>query len=157
MVRGLDELNFQRIRFLTRVSGKTCWFQLEMFYRSSFSLAIKLVPLSDHKTDGIPRRAVNLSIPITQLLVSMEGTTSKCRARVVEQVNRIPIFSQSIFSQKRRMDQSSGTFGASRGTLGASRDTFGFRLQRAMINNLAAIDCSGSYHRRRISIDRLQF
>ena len=61
-----------------------------MFCRSSFSLAIKLVPLSDHKTDGTPRRAVNLSIPITQLLVSLDGTTSKCTARVVKPVNRNP-------------------------------------------------------------------
>ena len=60
------------------------------FCKSFLSLAIKLVPLFDQRTDGVPRRAANRSIPITQLLVSIDGTTSKWTARVVRQVKRNP-------------------------------------------------------------------
>ena len=54
------------------------------------SLARKLVPLSDQRSDGVPRRAANRSIPMTQLLVSIDSTTSKWTARVVRQVKRKP-------------------------------------------------------------------
>ena len=71
-----------------------------MFCRSSFRLGIKFVPLSNQKTEGIPRRSVNFSISITQLLMSIEGTTSKCTARVVKQVNRNHhLFAVDLFTE----------------------------------------------------------
>ena len=57
---------------------------------------MKFVPLSDHKTDGMPRRAVSLSILITQLLVSIDATTSKWTALVVKKHKGIPVVNLSI-------------------------------------------------------------
>ena len=105
---ALGGFNFHWIRYLTSVSDKVCWFQVDTFCTNSFSLATKFVPLSDHKTDGTPRRAANLSIPITQLLVSLDGTTSKWTALVVKQVNRNPhrfsvdLFTATKYRQKNR-------------------------------------------------------
>ena len=61
-----------------------------MLDNSSFSLAPKFVPLLDQIADGIPQRTQNSYDSITQLLVSIMGTTSKWTARVVRQVKRKP-------------------------------------------------------------------
>ena len=45
---------------------------------------MKFVPLSDQVTAGVPRRETNRSTPITQELVSLDGTTSTWAARVVK-------------------------------------------------------------------------
>ena len=48
-----------------------------------------LVPLLDQMTDGVPRRAMSLLVPITRDLVSMNETISKCIALVVIQVKQL--------------------------------------------------------------------
>ena len=53
-------------------------------------MAVELVPLTDHKTDVTPRRETNPSIPMTQLIVPIKDTTSKCTAELVRQVKRSP-------------------------------------------------------------------
>ena len=62
---ALGVFNFHSFRFFKSASLRTCWFQLLMLYMGSFSLATKFVPLSDQTTDGVPRRAQNLQIPIS--------------------------------------------------------------------------------------------
>ena len=104
MVGALGGLNFHLFRFFKSASLRTCSFQLLILYMSSFSLATKFVPLSDQITDGVPRRAHNRAIPITQLLVSMLGTTTKWTARVVRQVKRKP----HLFSVNRLTDTKKG-------------------------------------------------
>ena len=79
-------IEFPLDTFFTRVSVKTCWFQLRMLFNNSLWLAVKFVPFSDQITSGTPRLDTNISIPITQLLMSIEGTTSKWTARVVKQL-----------------------------------------------------------------------
>ena len=55
---------------------------------NSFSAPTKFVPLSDQIVLGVPRRAMNRSMPMTQELVSRDGTNSRCTALVVRQVKR---------------------------------------------------------------------
>ena len=85
----LDGFNFPLIPFWTKTAGASL-FQLSMQAKSSFWAPTKFVPLSDMMVVGVPRRAINLSTPITQELVSSEGTTSMCTALVVRQVNKKP-------------------------------------------------------------------
>ena len=54
------------------------------------SVAIKLMQLSDLRTEGLLRWAANRSIHITQLLVSVDGTTLMESSQEVEQVRRNP-------------------------------------------------------------------
>ena len=50
--------------------------------------------LTDQNTNGVPRREGNPSNLMTPVLVSGDRSTSRCTARVVEQVNEEPhIFS----------------------------------------------------------------
>ena len=59
---------------------------------NSFSAPTELVPLSDQVVLGVPRRAMSRSMPMTQELVSRDGTISRCTALVVRQVKRNPSF-----------------------------------------------------------------
>ena len=51
--------------------------QLSMHEISFLAEAAKFVPLSDQMTGGVRRRVMKRSIPITQELVSIDGTTSR--------------------------------------------------------------------------------
>ena len=62
-----------------------------MLVRSSFTVAMKLVPLLEQMTPRTPPQPDTiLSIPMTQLLVSIDDVTSKWTTRVVRQVKRNP-------------------------------------------------------------------
>ena len=76
--------------FYTENFDKACWLHPETFCINSFSLEVKLVPLSDHKTDEAAQRADKRSIQVSQLPVSIDGTISKQMALVVRQVKGRP-------------------------------------------------------------------
>ena len=70
-----------------------------MLFNISFSLAIKFVTFSDKMTVEIIGLQTNFSMSITQLLVSIEGMTSKWTAQVVKQLKNNPdSFSVELFT-----------------------------------------------------------
>ena len=79
-----------------------------MFWRSSSPPAMKLSdPLSDQRTDATLRRETNLSIPITQSLVSLDDTSRNTFREWWDKWTKIPVDSQSSTSQPRKMARSS--------------------------------------------------
>ena len=62
--------------------------------------------ISDQMTEGVPRRAMKHSIPITQELVSIDGTTSKWTARVIIHVIKSPNNSLSFVESLHRTGRS---------------------------------------------------
>ena len=98
----------------TSMVGSTRWIKLPLnSFLQECVVEDLLVPIVDvvhefffsgYKVCAVVRRAQNLSIPITQLLVSMIGTTSKWTARVVRQVKREP----RLFSVDRLTDTKKG-------------------------------------------------
>ena len=63
---GLGGLNFQGklLFFKSNDSTQIHWFQLKMFLRSYFSLAMKSVPLSDRRTHRTPLGEASLHFPL---------------------------------------------------------------------------------------------
>ena len=90
VVQCACNVELQIYAFPTSESVNICWFQLKMLFRSSFSVAKNLVPLSDQITTETPRLATNLLISTTQLVVYNDDATSKFTAPVVKQVKRKP-------------------------------------------------------------------
>ena len=80
-------LNFQ-VTPLCAKMVESMPFQLLMQASCSFSAPTKFVPLSDQIVLGVPRRAMNHSMLMTQELVPRDGIISRCTALVVRQVKR---------------------------------------------------------------------
>ena len=99
---ALGGLNLHLMPLRARSAAMLSVFHFSTHSRSSFSAPMKFVPLSYLLSyqiiAGVPRRETNRSTPITQELVSMDGTTSTWTARVVRQVKRNP----HLFSVVRR-------------------------------------------------------
>ena len=90
MVWGTRRIEFPVDTFLDQRLSNCLLIPVKNVLKQFFFGATKLVPLSDQITQGMPRRETNLSIPMTQLLVSIDGKTSKWTARVVRQVKKNP-------------------------------------------------------------------
>ena len=95
---ALGGLNLQLMRLFISSAAMLIVFYFSIHSQRFFSAPIKFAPLSDQIIVGVLRQERNHSTPITQELVSMDGTTSTWTARVVRQVKRNP----HLFSVVRR-------------------------------------------------------
>ena len=83
-------LNCHLIPFCDILLAIVRWFKALKQADNSFPAPVKSVPLSDYRNRDVPLHAMNLSIPITQELLSIEFTTSIWSARVVTHVKGNP-------------------------------------------------------------------
>ena len=102
---SLGILKFQFMLFFTSESANAYLFQLGMLFGSWSSVAMKLAPLSDQATTVTPRRATNLEIPMTQLLLFIDKATWKRTARVVRRLKKIlTVFLSKVYLKQRKVE-----------------------------------------------------